>query len=142
MNNDLDITLACDADGLHIGQDDLDAVAARQLLPVDKLLGVSVSTAEEAVAAENAGADYLGVGAVFATGTKNDIAVIGTAGIRDIRWCTGLPLVAIGGINADNVAEVVAAGAESAAVISAVLNATDITTAAREIAENIGAGLE
>lgn len=142
INNELDIALACDADGLHIGQDDLDATIARQLLPVDRILGVSVSTAEEAAAAESAGADYLGVGAIYATGTKSDVNVIGAAGLKDIRWCSGLPLVAIGGIDASNVAEVVAAGAESAAVISAILNADDVTTAARRIADTIGAGLE
>jgi len=142
INNELDVALASDADGLHIGQDDLDAGTARRLLPPDKILGVSVKDAEQAAAAEAAGADYLGPGAVFATVTKDEADVIGLEGLRDIRWTSGLPLVAIGGIDKSNVAGVIAAGAETAAVISAICDAADTMTAAREIADIIGATVE
>lgn len=142
MNNEMDIALASDADGLHIGQGDLDAATARRLLPVEKILGVSVSDAEQAAAAEAAGADYLGPGAVFATATKDEAAVIGLEGLRDIRWASGLPLVAVGGIDKSNAAEVIAVGAETAAVISAVCDAADTKKAAQEIADIIGATIE
>jgi thiamine-phosphate pyrophosphorylase len=137
MNDYLDIALAVQADGLHIGQADLPAAAARQLLPFGALLGVSVTTLEEARAAEAEGADYLGVGAIYPTATKENTPALGTERLRQIRAATQLPLVAIGGINCQNVAEVMQAGADSACVISAVLGDPDIEGAARRLIQII-----
>jgi thiamine-phosphate pyrophosphorylase len=133
INDYLDIALAINADGLHIGQDDFPVATARQLLPVGALLGVSAATVEEAKEAEAAGADYLGLGAIFSTSTKDKIDTVGTQRIQQIREATKLPLVAIGGICKENIAEVFRAGADSACVISAVLGASDIAEAARQL---------
>jgi thiamine-phosphate pyrophosphorylase len=135
VNDDLDVALAVDADGLHVGQDDLPAEAARNLLPVDKVLGVSARTMEEAQAAAGAGADYLGVGAIYSTSSKDDAVVTGPERISEIHHAIDLPIVAIGGINKGNIKEVVIAGACSAAVISAVLSTEDVEKAARELSE-------
>jgi thiamine-phosphate pyrophosphorylase len=133
INDYLDIALAAEADGLHIGQTDLPAEDARRLLSPDKILGVSVTTVAEARAAEIAGADYLGVGAVYPTASKDDAPPVGVERIQKIRQGVTLPLAAIGGINLNNVKEVVAAGADVICVISAVLNAQDIQAAARQM---------
>jgi thiamine-phosphate pyrophosphorylase len=133
INDYLDIALAVKADGLHIGQADLPVETARQLLPLDTLLGVSAATPEEVRAAEKAGADYIGVGSIFLTSSKNDIDVIGLERLRQIRPLTSLPLVAIGGINKNNAKSVLSAGADSICIISAILGAADINYAAREI---------
>ena len=122
VNDRLDIALATDADGVHLGQNDLPASVARRLLGPGRILGVSAETAEEAVRAEKDGADYLGVGPVFeARGTKSDAGEpVGLERIVRIRRQCGLPIVAIGGIDAENARLVREAGADSAAVISAV----------------------
>jgi thiamine-phosphate pyrophosphorylase len=133
INDYLDITLAVKADGLHIGQKDLPVETARQLLPLDTLLGVSAATPEEIKAAEKSGADYIGVGSIYTTSSKNDINVVGLERLRQIRPLTNLPLVAIGGINKSNAEAVLSAGADSICVISAILGALDINLAAREI---------
>ncbi len=134
MNDYLDLALAADADGLHLGQDDLPVAVARRLLPIDKVLGISVCTVEQAIAASNDGADYLAAGAVYPTPSK-EIEVIGIERLHQIKQAVPLPLVAIGGISKDNVAEVIEAGADSVAVISAVLGADDVAKASRQIAE-------
>jgi len=135
VNDRLDIALAVDADGLHVGQDDLPADVARRLLPPGKILGVSTETPEEALRAERDGADYLGVGPVFeARGTKADAGEPGGPGmIAPIRAKCGLPLVGIGGIKAGNARSVVSAGANAVAVISDIVSADDIEEAARRI---------
>jgi thiamine-phosphate pyrophosphorylase len=138
VNDHLDIALAIEADGLHIGQEDLPAETARRLLPLNTLLGVSAATPEEVKAAEKAGADYIGVGAIFSTSTKEDIGVVGLERIKQIRPLTRLPLVAIGGINKENAKSVIDAGADSVCLISAILGAEDIALAAREVIEKIG----
>jgi thiamine-phosphate pyrophosphorylase len=137
MNDYLDIALAMEADGLHIGQKDLPAEAARRILPQNKILGVSASTVEEALAAENAGADYLGVGCIFPTSSKDDIELIGIDRVRQIKQAVKIPVAAIGGINGSNVHDVIEAGADSVCVISAVLDKPDIARAAYEIIERI-----
>lgn len=139
MNDRLDIALAADCDGLHVGQDDLPAEIARKLLGPHKILGVSASSEEEAVRAEREGADYLGVGPVFeARGTKADAGEPqGLQLIKSIRKKCSLPIVAIGGINQENVDSVIDAGAQCAAIISAVVSAPDITDAARRLKEQI-----
>ena len=123
MNDRLDIALAADADGLHIGQDDMPLRDARRLLPLDKIIGCSVDNIEQANEAEAAGADYIAFGAIFPTQSKNDIETVGLKALAEIKKATGLPLVAIGGINAKNAPDAITAGADSVAVISAIMQA-------------------
>lgn len=135
VNDRLDIALAVDADGVHVGQQDLPASVVRKILGPGRILGVTAETVEEAALAEKDGADYLGVGPVFeARGSKADAGPPqGPAIIERIRPHTRLPIVAIGGIHADNARKVREAGAEAAAVISAVAAADDIEQAARRL---------
>lgn len=129
VDDRLDIALAADADGLHLGQDDLPAAAARALWPRPKLLGLSVGTVAQAEAALAAGADYLGVGAVFPTGSKSDAREIPHETFKAIA-ALGAPVVAIGGVTAANAPGVLALGATGLAVISAITNAKDPREAA------------
>lgn len=140
VNDYLDVALAADADGLHLGEEDLPAAVARGLLPQDKILGCSARTVEKAGAAIAEGADHLGVGGMFPTTSKEGNEVIGTAGLRAIREATDVPLVAIGGINKKNMSSVLEAGADAVAVISAVLGAGDIEAATRELLKVIEGG--
>jgi thiamine-phosphate pyrophosphorylase len=133
MNDNLDIALAVDADGLHVGQNDLPVSTARYLLPVGKILGCSTRTVEEAEKARSDGADYLGVGSMFSTTTKESAEVVGPEKLKEIKKAVDLPIVAIGGINSKNLAEVIKAGADAAAVISTVLGAADIEEATRRL---------
>ena len=135
VNDRLDIALATDADGVHVGQTDLPASVVREIMGPARILGVSVDTVEEAILAERDGADYLGVGPVFeARGTKPDAGLpLGVDRIARIRRRCGLPIVAIGGINAENARTVREAGADAAAVISAIVEANDIAHAARRL---------
>jgi len=137
INDYLDIALAADADGLHLGQDDLPIKAARKLLPIDKILGCSTTTVEQAITAEADGADYIAIGSIYPTTSKETAKVIGLDRLRQIRQAVTLPLVAIGGITKDNAAEVIAAGASSVAVISAILQAESPEKAARQIAARL-----
>ncbi len=139
VNDYLDIALAADADGLHLGQDDLPIKVARKLLPIDRILGSSVTTADQALTAESEGADYIAVGSIYPTKYKETATVVGLERLRQIKQAISLPLVAIGGINKDNAAEVIAAGADSVAVISAVLDAEAPKEAAREIVDKLEA---
>ena len=132
VNDSLEIALACKADGLHIGQEDLPAKIARKLIPIDMILGVSARTLKEAKNALKDGADYLGVGAVFDTKTKAS-AAIGLKNLRSIKEGINLPVVAIGGINKDNILSAMRAGADASAVISAVLGAEDVKRATSEL---------
>ncbi|MFC1988085.1 thiamine phosphate synthase [Chloroflexota bacterium] len=132
VNDYLDLALATDADGLHVGQDDLPVSIARKLLPLDKILGCSATTVDEAVAAQSEGSDYIGVGPIYPTPSK-ETAVVGLEILRQVKQAVSLPLVAIGGITKDNAAEVIAAGADSVAVISAILDAESPEKAARQI---------
>jgi thiamine-phosphate pyrophosphorylase len=137
MNDYLDLALASDADGLHLGQDDLPIKVARKLLPMGKILGCSTKTVDQAVAAQSEGADYIAVGSIYPTSSKETAKVVGLDRLREIRQQITLPLVAIGGINKDNVSGVVTAGADSVAIISAILQAEDIEAAARQIANKL-----
>jgi thiamine-phosphate pyrophosphorylase len=137
VNDSLEVALACGADGLHVGQDDIPVKIARKLSPLDMILGCSVRTIAEAKSALDAGADYLGVGAVFPTSTK-DSAAIGLNILGDIKKIVQLPIVAIGGINKDNIGDVMKIGADAAAVISAVLGAEDIEKATEQLVNIIG----
>jgi thiamine-phosphate pyrophosphorylase len=138
INDSLEVALASDADGLHVGQDDLPVNVARRLLPADKILGCSVRTLDEAKRAMVEGADYLGVGAIYPTATKQTEEVVGPDRLKEIRRALDLPLVAIGGINQTNLKTVMKAGADAAAVISAVMGAGDVEKATRQLVEIIG----
>jgi thiamine-phosphate pyrophosphorylase len=134
VNDRVDVALVSGADGVHVGQDDLPAREARKLLPRPRILGVSVSTREEARRAQKDGADYLGVGPVFATSTKPDAGEpLGLERLAEIAASVTLPVVAIGGITVANVARVFEAGARGAAVVTAVVSAEDIAGATREL---------
>ncbi|MEJ5347012.1 MAG: thiamine phosphate synthase [Chloroflexus sp.] len=133
VNDRVDVALAVDADGVHVGQDDMPVALARRLIG-NKLLGVSAHSLSEALQAVRDGADYLGVGPIFATTTKPDAASpIGLDGLRAIRQHVSIPIVAIGGINQANAADVMRAGADGIAVVSAVVAADDVTAAARQL---------
>ncbi len=134
VNDRVDVALAVDADGVHVGQDDMPTAYARRLLGPGKILGVSAENAAEARAAMAEGADYLGVGAVFPTGSKADAGEpIRLQGLMQIARVSTIPIVGIGGINAANAASVIRAGAAGIAVISAVVSADDVQAAAREL---------
>jgi len=137
VNDYLDIALATDADGLHLGQNDLPLKVARKLLPIDKILGCSTHSVEQAIAAEAEGVDYIGVGSIYPTPSKETATVVGLDTLHQVRQAVSLPLVAIGGITRDNAAEVIAAGADSVAVISAVLQAENPEKAAQEITDEL-----
>jgi len=138
VNDRVDIAAAVAADGVHLGDSDLPIPVARDRLGPDAVIGRSVSFVEEARAAERAGADYLGVGAVYSTGSKADIDddeyEIGPGRVADIVDAVDIPAVAIGGITAENAAPVIEAGADGVAVITAVTRADDPETATRDLA--------
>lgn len=138
VNDRVDVALAAGADGVHLGQEDLPPEIARKLVGEEVIIGVSAGSIEEAVKAEAAGADYLGVGPIFPTPSKQDAGLpIGIDGLVKIRDAVSIPIVAIGGINEVNMEEVLKAGVEGVAVISAVAGAEDMTTAARRLAQII-----
>jgi thiamine-phosphate diphosphorylase len=131
VNDRIDLALAADADGAHVGQEDLPADRARSLLGTGRILGVSTHSLGQAEAARRAGADYIGFGPIFPTGTKNTgYAPRGVEALREIRHSVSLPILAIGGITLENVSAVIEAGATAPAVISAVVAAPDIAAAA------------
>jgi thiamine-phosphate pyrophosphorylase len=135
VNDRLDIALAVEADGVHLGQDDLPLPAARRLMPPEMILGVSAGDLHQAREAQSLGASYLGVGAVFMTGTKADAGEpIGLQALSSICHSVSIPVIGIGGINTANARQVIEAGAAGVAVISSVVAAADIASAAREIA--------
>jgi thiamine-phosphate pyrophosphorylase len=134
INDRADIAMACGADGVHLGQDDMPLDKARQLLGKSKIIGVSANTLKEARDAERQSADYIGLGPIYATSTKDtDLPVLGPEGIRRIRKKIGIPIIAIGGINAGNAAEVRKAGAAGLAVVSAILGTPDPRSAAANL---------
>jgi thiamine-phosphate pyrophosphorylase len=139
INDRVDLALAVDADGVHLGQDDLPPAAARRLLRAGMLLGLSTHSAEQARAAQGAGADYIAVGAMFPTTTKPDFELVGPALVRRVRGDVRAPLIGIGGITPDNVHEVIGAGADGVAVISAVCGAPDPGLATRRFLAAIAA---
>lgn len=136
INDRVDIAAAMDAQGVHLGREDLPLESARHILGGNKVIGTSVNTVEEAENAEKTGADYLGVGPAFFTQTKTDIkSVLGPEGLMKIRKAVRLPLLAIGGITEQNAEEAGAAGMDGVAVISSVLKAKDRKEAAERIIE-------
>jgi thiamine-phosphate pyrophosphorylase len=140
VNDRLDLALAAGADGVHVGQEDLPAGAARRLLPPGRILGVSTHTLEQAEAARLAGADYIGFGPMFPTGTKDTgHTPRGLEGLRGVHAAISLPILAIGGITLETVEGVIAAGATAPAVISAIVAAPDIDGAAAAFRERVAA---
>jgi thiamine-phosphate pyrophosphorylase len=134
VNDRADLALALGADGVHVGPADLPPLEARRLMPPPLRVGVSVGGVAEALSAERAGADYLGAGPVFSTLTKRDAgAPIGLEGVAAIAASVAIPVVGIGGIDEENAASVIAAGARGVAVISAIIAAEDPEARARQI---------
>lgn len=134
VNDSVELAMAVGADGVHLGQDDLPVKAARKAAGAGMIIGISTHSLEEALAAQEEGAGYIGYGPIFKTSTKDAGVPKGIEGLKAIRDRVKIPIVAIGGINADNAADVIAAGADAVAVISAVSEADDIYMAAAGIA--------
>lgn len=140
VNDHLEVALAAEADGLHLGQDDGNPQAAREALGPDRILGLSAGDPQEAAKVDPAIVDYAGIGPAYATGSKADAGeAIGLAGLRRLRACLDLPLVAIGGIDAGKAAEVMTTGVQGVAVVSAICAANDPEAAARKLRDAIEA---
>ena len=138
VNDRVDIAMASGADGVHLGQSDIPVEDARRLMGDDAIIGVSVDNAEQAIAAAEGGADYVGVGAIFQTSTKPDANQgVGLGPIFQVREAVDIPVVAIGGINRGNIQDVIRAGADAAAVVSAVVAQDDVRAAAHELRDLI-----
>ncbi|MGN1192065.1 MAG: thiamine phosphate synthase [Dorea sp.] len=133
INDNVEIALAMDADGVHVGQSDMEAGDVRSKLGPDKIIGVSAQTVEQAVLAEKRGADYLGVGAVFHTDSKADAADVSHETLKAICESVRIPVIAIGGISRDNVSELAGTGICGIAVISAIFAQKDIKNATKEL---------
>ena len=140
VNDSVEIALAIDADGVHVGQSDIMGRNIRSMIGPDKILGISAGTVEEAVAAENAGADYIGVGAVFGTSTKKNARKLPVEKLKEISSAVSIPVVAIGGISSKNLMELRGSGVDGVAVVSAIFAAEDpgkataqLLTLAREL---------
>ena len=125
VNDSVEIALQCDADGVHVGQSDIKGRDIRAIIGSDKILGISAGTVEEAVAAEKAGADYIGVGAVFPTGTKKNATPMTMELLKEIVSSVSIPVVAIGGISSENILQLRGSGVDGVAVVSAIFAAED-----------------
>ena len=137
IDDDVDLALEVDADGVHVGQSDMEAGNVREKLGPDKIVGVSARTVEQALLAQQRGADYLGVGAVFPTGSKDDAKLLDHQVLRDICDAVSIPVIAIGGITQENVQELAGTGICGVAVISAIYGQSDVRQAAREMKEKV-----
>lgn len=135
INDNVEIALACGADGVHVGQSDMEAGRVRAAVGQNMMVGVSAQTVEEALAAQRAGADYLGVGAVFATSTKLDAEAVSHQTLRDICAAVDIPVTAIGGISKDNILELSGTGIDGVALVSAIFGAEDIEGRCRALKE-------
>ena len=133
VNDDIDIALQSGADGVHVGQSDIKGRDIRRLLGTDKILGISAGTVAEAIAAEAAGADYIGVGAVFPTGTKNDADYVLHDELQRICKSVSIPVVAIGGITKQNIPALKGSGIDGVAVVSAIFEKENIKNAVTEL---------
>ncbi len=142
VNDNVDIALAMNADGVHVGQSDMEALDVRKKLGPDKIIGVSAQTVEQALLAQAHGADYLGVGAVFPTGSKDDAVEVPFETLKAICQAVRIPVVAIGGISKANVEQLRGSGICGVAVISAIYGTDDIEGAARELKEAVRATVE
>ena len=135
VNDSVEIAMAIDADGVHVGQSDIKGRDIRGMIGPDKILGISAGTIEEAIAAEKAGADYIGVGAVFATGTKKNARNLSIEALKEISSAVSIPVVAIGGINERNLMELKGSGVDGVAVVSAIFAAKDPGKATAKLLE-------
>jgi thiamine-phosphate pyrophosphorylase len=133
VNDNVEVAAQSDADGVHVGQSDMSANEARRLIGNNKILGVSACTVAQAVLAEQQGADYLGVGAVFATATKTDANYVSRETLGMIRDAVKIPIVAIGGINRQNIRDLKGSGIDGVALVSAIYGAENISEACREM---------
>ncbi len=133
INDNVKLAIEVNADGVHIGQDDMSARQARKLIGNDKILGVSAQTVSQAIKAQNDGADYLGVGAIHPTDSKSDADVVGLEELSNICSAVDIPVVAIGGINKNNLQELEGTGIAGISVISAIFAAEDIKQASQEL---------
>ena len=133
VNDNVEIAIACGADGIHVGQEDLAAGEVRRRVGENMILGVSVHTVEEACQAVRDGADYLGLGAVFPTSTKTDVEQMSNETLRAICDAVDVPIVAIGGINRGNILKLAGSGVDGVALVSAIFSAEDIEGACREL---------
>jgi len=134
VNDHVDIAIESDADGVHLGQSDMSVEDARKILDIEKLIGVTVHNVEEAMKAEEDGADYISVGSIFKTTVKHDaIQNLGLDVVFNIRQAVDIPLIAIGGINRGNIQDVIRAGADGVAVVSAAVSGDDITRSVHEL---------
>ena len=133
INDRIDIALAIDADGVHLGPEDLPVSIARKLLGDGKIIGASAASVDEALLFQAQGADYLGVGAVFPTATKRGTEKVGLDDLRGIKAAVHIPVVAIGGIKAENARPVMETGVDGVAVVSAIMDQKDISEAARQL---------
>lgn len=138
VNDRVDIAMASGADGVHLGQSDIPLEVARDLMGETAIIGISVDNVDQAIAAAEGGADYIGIGSIFNTSTKPDAKQgVGLGAIYEIREAVDIPIVAIGGINRGNIQDVVRAGADAAAVVSAVVAQNDVKAAAHELRDLI-----
>lgn len=126
INDNVDIAIKCDADGIHVGQEDMEASKVRQRVGDDMMIGVSVHSVEEAIEAVKNGADYLGVGAMFSTSTKSDVSVLSKETLKDICQAVDVPVVAIGGIHKSNISQLSDTGVDGVALVSAIFGADNI----------------
>jgi len=135
INDNVQVAMAAGADGVHVGQGDMSPKDVRKIIGPDKILGVSAQTVEQAVLAEESGADYIGVGSVFPTSTKLDAEAVSLETLKEICKAVSIPVVAIGGINKDNAIKLAGSGIDGIAVVSAIFAREDIASAARELRE-------
>lgn len=133
INDDVDVAIACEADGVHVGQQDMEAGDVRELIGKERILGVSVQTVEQALLAEEKGADYLGVGAVFSTSTKLDADAVSYETLKAICTAVSIPVVAIGGISKETIMRLKGSQVDGVAVVSAIFAQEDIYIASREL---------
>ncbi len=133
INDNVELAIETDADGVHVGQEDMRASEARKMLGPDKIVGVSAHNAKEALEAQAAGADYLGLGAVFPTSTKDDVDVLDRETLKNICLSVAIPCVAIGGIKSDNILELSGCGLAGVSVVSAIYAQVDIQSASRNL---------
>lgn len=133
INDNVNVAIKCNADGIHVGQSDMDAGELRRLVGEDMLIGVSAENVEAALKAEADGADYIGTGAVFSTSTKGDAAAVSLETLAEICRTVKIPIVAIGGITKENITDLSETGVAGAAVVSAIFAEPDVEAAAREL---------
>ena len=133
INDNVEVAIKCGADGVHVGQEDMEASKVREKVGPDMIIGVSAHNVEEAKRAVSNGADYLGVGAVFSTSTKDDVDVLKKETLKDICLAVDVPVVAIGGINQDNILELKGTGVDGVAVVSAIFSSENIVETCKKL---------